>query len=220
MKQTTRTSRTAGQLEKMFRKLNEHYFREEIDEPVITITKQRTSYGYCTTKENWTTGKESKRRYEISIASEQLSRPIEEVTATLLHEMVHLWNLQNGIQDCSRNGTYHNRKFKKKAEEVDLKIEHHELYGWTITSPTEKLIDFIISEGWQDILMAEDWDLSGLFGISGKGDAKGNDDEKGNEPTKKTSWRYKCQKCGLIVRSTKDLTGKLMCTDCNEILTE
>ena len=37
MKQTIKTSRTAGYLEKIFRALNEHYFDGAIEEPVITI---------------------------------------------------------------------------------------------------------------------------------------------------------------------------------------
>ena len=37
MKQTIKTSRTAGYKEKIFRALNEHYFGGVIEEPVITI---------------------------------------------------------------------------------------------------------------------------------------------------------------------------------------
>ena len=37
MKQTVRTSRTAGYLEKIFRALNEDSFNGELEEPVITI---------------------------------------------------------------------------------------------------------------------------------------------------------------------------------------
>ena len=37
MKQTIKTSRTAGYLEKIFRALNAHYFDGAIEEPVITI---------------------------------------------------------------------------------------------------------------------------------------------------------------------------------------
>ena len=36
MKQTVKTSRAAGQLEKMFRELNKHYFNGILPEPVIS----------------------------------------------------------------------------------------------------------------------------------------------------------------------------------------
>ena len=35
MKQTVKTSRAAGQLEKMFRELNKHYFNGALPEPII-----------------------------------------------------------------------------------------------------------------------------------------------------------------------------------------
>ena len=39
MKSTIKTSRTAGQLEKMFRELNKHYYNGELPEPIITLKK-------------------------------------------------------------------------------------------------------------------------------------------------------------------------------------
>ena len=46
MKQTIKTSRTAGYLEKIFRALNEHYFSGVIEEPVITIQSTPRAYGH------------------------------------------------------------------------------------------------------------------------------------------------------------------------------
>lgn len=39
MKQTVKTSRAAGQLEKMFRELNKHYFTGKLPEPIISLKK-------------------------------------------------------------------------------------------------------------------------------------------------------------------------------------
>lgn len=39
MKQTVKTSRAAGQLEKMFRELNKHYFAGKLPEPIIKPEK-------------------------------------------------------------------------------------------------------------------------------------------------------------------------------------
>ena len=39
MKQTVKTSRAAGQLEKMFRALNTRFFDGKLPEPVITLKK-------------------------------------------------------------------------------------------------------------------------------------------------------------------------------------
>ena len=57
--------------------------------------------------------------------------------------MVHLWNLQNGVQDTSRGGTYHNKKFKEVAEQHGLIIEQHPKYGWTLTKLNDEAQEFI-----------------------------------------------------------------------------
>ena len=114
MKQTVKTSRAAGQLEKMFRVLNQHYFEGKLPEPIISLKKTPSAYGHITCAKVWQAGEESK--YEINISSATLNRPIEDTTATLLHEMVHEYCLENGIKDTSNNGVYHNRRFKKQAE--------------------------------------------------------------------------------------------------------
>ena len=42
MKQTVKTSRAAGQLEKMFRELNKHYFESKLPEPIIAALVQES----------------------------------------------------------------------------------------------------------------------------------------------------------------------------------
>ena len=44
MKQTVKTSRAAGQLEKMFRELNKHYFAGKLPEPIISLKKTPSAY--------------------------------------------------------------------------------------------------------------------------------------------------------------------------------
>lgn len=158
MKSTIKTSRAAGQLEKMFRELNKHYYSGELPEPIITLKKTPSAYGHITTLKTWTVNAESgaEQRYEINISTATLDRPIEGITATLLHEMAHLYNLVHGIRDTSsQSGAYHNKRFKATAEAHGLHIDHHDKYGWSITSPSEELLDFIIFQGWEDIQMGE-----------------------------------------------------------------
>lgn len=215
MKQTVKTSRSAGQLEKMFRKLNEHYFNSELPEPIITIQSTRGAYGHVTVGKVWKHG--DNETYELNIGAGTLARPIEETTATLLHEMVHIYNLEKGIQDTSRGNTYHNKRFKAKAESVDLQIEYDKRIGWSITSPTEKLIEYIISEGWQDIQMQrhEPWFLQ-----IGKRTGDGDETSVPIPPKKKTSWRYTCPTCGFIARTTKEAPCGLICGACGVTMTE
>ena len=152
MKQTIKTSRTAGYLEKIFRALNAHYFDGAIEEPVITIQSTPRAYGHVTVAKAWQRA-DGGARHELNIGAGTLDRPIENVTATVLHEMVHLYNIQTGVQDTSRGGTYHNKRFREAAEARDLHISYDKRIGWSVTEPTEALIEFIISQGWDDIMM-------------------------------------------------------------------
>ena len=134
MKQTIKTSRVAGQLEKMFRLLNNHFFDGALPEVVISLKKTVGAYGHFTCGKVWQAGDE--RRYEINISSPTLNRPIEETCATLLHEMCHLAcavgygskildadGNPEPIKDTSNNGVYHNKRFKSMAEAHGLEVE-------------------------------------------------------------------------------------------------
>lgn len=151
MKETVKTSRTAGYLEKIFRAVNAKYFGGQLEEPIITIQSTPKAYGHVTVAKAWQRGDTT--RHELNIGAGTLNRDIVYVVCTLVHECVHLWNLQNGIQDCSRGGAYHNKRFKEAAEARDLKISYDPRIGWSITEPTDALCEFILEQGWEDIQM-------------------------------------------------------------------
>lgn len=212
MKETTKTSRTAGYLEKIFRALNADSFAGELEEPIITIQSTPTAYGHVTVAKTWK--RKDDWRHELNIAADWLERPIEHVVATMIHEMTHLYNIQHDIQDCSRGGSYHNRKFKEEAEKHMIQVEKHEKYGWTITSPTDELLEYIMDKGWEDIDMGRGV-LFGLFGGKDTGKPKkGPEGDAGtpDAPKKGNSRRYQCPKCKSIVRATKDL--HIICGSC------
>lgn len=85
MKSTIKTSRTAGQLEKVFRELNKHYYNGELPEPIITLKKTPSAYGHITTVKTWTVSTEqgTEQRYEINISTVTLDRPIENTMGAL-----------------------------------------------------------------------------------------------------------------------------------------
>jgi hypothetical protein len=135
-------------LEKLFSTFNDHFYNGELQTPIITVSPDTTSgaYGWCTSWKAWKKPDQEDKDagfYEINICSEHLTRSFKELCGTLLHEMVHLWNLQNDVKDTSRGGTYHNLKFKKEAEQRGLIIEQHPKYGWTVTKLNEEAEQFI-----------------------------------------------------------------------------
>ena len=70
---------------------------------------------------------------EINLSAEWMSRSPEAILETLLHEMAHLKNAVNGIRDCT-SGQYHNKHFKRAAEEFGLEVERGGNKGYAFTS--------------------------------------------------------------------------------------
>ena len=190
MKQLTSYNRVAGYLNKVFDLLNAEFFESELSRPTITIQSTPKAYGHFSLREDTWVSKLG-GTHEINIGAGTLSRPIEEVAATLLHEMVHYYNHVNGIQDCSRGNTYHNRKFRDAAEAHGLIVDHHPKYGWTITSPSDRLLEFILDNDLTDILINRN-EFSG-FQITGTGTHSGTG-ATGIEPRKSSS--RKCRHTG------------------------
>lgn len=211
MKKLDKYSRAAAYLEKIFRELNKDWFSGELEEPIITIQSTPSAYGHVTYGKVWKKN-EDEERCEMNIGAGTLARPIENIVATIMHESVHLYNLQRGVKDCSRGGTYHNKKFKAEAEKRGLKIDHHEKYGWTITEPTEELIEYIIGEGWENILLQREEPLRIIIG--GKKGKEGGGSPDGGERKKSSTRKYVCPDCGQTVRATKDVN--IICADCME----
>lgn len=213
MKELTNIARIAGYLNRIFDLLNETYFENELSRPTITIQSTPKAYGHFTLRDDtWISKRGSS--HEINIGAGTLSRPIENVVATLLHEMCHYYNFVNGIQDCSRGGTYHNKRFKASAESRDLIIEHDDRYGWTITSPGDGLLQFCIDNDLSDILL----NRNEGYGIrpTGTGTHNPGGVQIGTVAPKSSSRKYACPCCGMSVRATRAV--RIACMDCGEQL--
>lgn len=214
MKRTVKTSRAAGYLEKIFRTINQDSFGGQVEEPIITIQSTPGAYDHVTVAKTWKRGEDE--RHELNIAADWLDRPIENLVATMIHEMVHLLNMQNGIQDCSRGGSYHNRKFAEEAERHMIHIDKHYKYGWTITSPTEELIDYIIRQGWDEMEMSRNngFFLGGIPGGKATGKPGAPTGATNAKPKGSNSRKHVCPVCGRIARTTADFP--LICGICKE----
>lgn len=129
------------------------------------------------------------------MCAEHLNRSFSEICSTLLHEMVHLWNLQNGVQDTSRNGSYHNKKFKETAEQHGLIIDKDEKYGWTRTSLNKEAEVYINS------LNDDGFSLYRKKMVNVRSSSK------------QSTRKYVCPICGSIIRATKEV--RVMCCDCD-----
>ena len=200
----------------MFKLLNETYINNELERPVITILTDNTSgaYGWISVAKVWSS-KDNAWFREINLCAEYLNRPVELVITTLAHEMCHLLNIQNGVQDTSRSGTYHNQKFKDAAEARGLIVLKDPKYGFCVTKPSEKFTALVKKHCRAGCFKLERMktyrDGTPKITVTGS-DGK----EKTVTRTRQSSRKYVCLECGLIVRATKE--ANIICGDCGKAM--
>ena len=189
-------------MEMAFGILNQVYFEGELPRTAFTIQSSPKCYGYTTVQKVWADEKE--KYHEINIGAEYISRPIEHVMATLLHEMVHLYCMVNEIKDTSNHGRYYNKRFKTEAEKRDLKIDYADYIGFSVTTPTERLKKVLQEHGlWESIPHCRTLEnnLPIPPGNSGGQDGKQSSTRK-----------YACPSCGMSIRATRDVN--VICGNC------
>ncbi|WP_099467414.1 SprT-like domain-containing protein [Konateibacter massiliensis] len=200
-------------LERGFDVLNEVYFNNELTPIVITIMSSPRSNGHFTVQPVWRV-EEGQRLHEINLSAEHLNRPIENLIASLLHEMIHYYCSIKGIKEISSHGRYHNKLFKEEAEKRGLIITYKKYIGYSVTQPSEDLIKVIEQYGIKkpiDINRSEFMELS--LGTTPGTDANGSNSITITPPKKQSSTRkLQCPCCGNKCRVTKDIN--IVCGDC------
>jgi len=118
----TRNKKLVSELYRSFNHFNRFFAEGILPHVVITIQNRgrRNAYGWFG-ESFWTDGVCAEGVSEINLSAEYVSRGADALLETLLHEMAHLFNAVNEIQDCS-SGQYHNKKFKLAAEKFGLEV--------------------------------------------------------------------------------------------------
>lgn len=194
---------TINELYRIFSLLNEKFFDKKLEEPIILIqSKRKMTLGSCSVNRVWEHKETDKspKKYEITISAEHLNRTIEEIVATLLHEMIHLYCSVTDIKETSNNHVYHNKKFKIEAEKRGLIISHAESIGWSITTLQDSTKD-LIKTFKVDETVFEYYRKSLSFSSLPK------------TPIEKTPRNKYICKCGTKLSSKKELN--ITCGDCN-----
>lgn len=190
-------------LQAAFNAINRDFYGGELEKVIITVKegKKKAAFGRIETAKNWK--QNGVERHEINISADYIGeRTVVQTITTLMHEMVHLYNLQNGIKDTTRSGIYHNKKFRETAEAHGLKVEQVDKIGWSLTTATPQTEQWIIN----NVPIKK-------FGVYKQVAEK---DPKGGGKSKQSSRKYVCPKCGLIARLTKD--ANIMCVECKQIM--
>ena len=215
MKQIDKMSRLTGELEKCFRLLNQDFFNGELPTPIITCVPSSRSYAHYVPMPIWHT--KDCQKQEINIASGTLDRPLENIVASLLHEMVHMHNhLCLNIQDVSRKGQYHNKHFAKQAEEKGLLVTRSDKYGYAHTAPSDRLIEWVLEHN--ELREVEMCRATPNYTAIGIGTHSNQGGELRTITTTSNSHHrtYRCPCCGNSVRATKQVN--IICGDCMEQL--
>jgi hypothetical protein len=76
-------------------------------------------------------------RHEVLVGGEGLQRGPTEVLGTLLHEAAHGLAQARNVQDTSRQGRYHNRRYATLAHELGLDVAIVHPVGWSATTVPE-----------------------------------------------------------------------------------
>lgn len=204
---------TVDQLNTAFHLLDAELFKSTLqsDERRVIVTLQakgkHNAYGWCSVKERWTDG--DSLAWEINLSAEHLSRPLYETLGTLIHEMVHLDHIFRGIQDTSRKGVYHNKKFKAGAEAVGLEVSETDKHGFAHTQvPPELKTRLEACLAPTGLILDEPLNIARL-------EAGGTLRVK----AKKSSTTYTCPECGTSFKTTKKGL-RILCEDCNEPMLE
>lgn len=140
---------------------------------------------------------------EIFMSGEGFERGAVPTLGTLIHEAAHAVATVRGVQDVSRQGRYHNRRFKAIAEDMGLSIEKAPGIGWSVTTvPDETAADYA------EVVAALDAALTLVRRPSPKGSANG-----GGSST--LACVCGCQRKVRVSRSTLQL-GPITCGVCDE----
>lgn len=188
-------------LQAAFNAINRDFYGGDLEKVIITVKegKKKDAFGWIEVAKNWK--QNGTDRHEINISADYIGeRSVEDTIVTLMHEMVHLYNMQNGIKDTTRSGLYHNKNFKATANAHGLNVDQIGKIGWSRTTATPQTAKWI----------ADNIPIRS-FGVYKQVAGK---DPKGSGKSKQSYRKYVCPCCGLIVRATKDCN--IACMDCVE----
>jgi hypothetical protein len=98
---------------------------------------------------------------EVLITADGLTLSAADLMGILVHEAAHAIAFHRGIKDTSRQGRYHNQRFKTIAEEIGLDVSRDPVWGWSLTAlsdptaalyrdPSRELADALRAVGQRD----------------------------------------------------------------------
>lgn len=228
------------ELGRLYDFLNKEFFESALSKPVITLMPEERKkkdirvLGWFTEYKVWAE-KNGDRAYELNVTADYADRSLCEIAETLLHEMSHQFARENDIDDCSRAGTYHNKKFAEIASKHGLNVKKTEKYGFSetcLTSYAECVIEQFAFEEMliyrrqtvdkEEIMVliekqvpedAPDREALIQDMYIGVREGKFKVTRNGLKSKRCSTRKYICPCCGMSVRATR--TVNIKCGDCD-----
>lgn len=229
------------EIERLYDFLNEKFFESALSKPVITLQPDEKCHalGWFIPYRIWKDGG-GYSDCELNISANFLDRNVEDIVATLLHEMCHQYAFINNIKDCCRRGHYHNKNFARIAKAHGLEVRQTKDRGFAATRLSEeakriiggidiagkviyrKLTEEDIYEDAARVVRQE----AKKIGLTIDEDSKEFVSEvkkrivdkqlekmlKGRKPS--STRKYICNSCGQSVRATREVD--IICGKCNQ----
>lgn len=234
------THATYNNLLLAFRFMNEHLFDSILPHCLITLQREKKSFGYfCGNK--FTLGNDSKTHTdEIALNPQYFranGRSDIDVVSTLVHEMCHLWQHHFGDPGRSR---YHNKEWSDKMVSIGLQPSNTGSSGGKTTG--DQMSHFIIDRGpfshafrelvttgflleWIEYPVHEESIVMGKIETDDSEYSSSRYPVSLEEPTETTplprkadtsKMKFTCPECGL--NAWAKMGAHLVCGDCEETL--
>ena len=231
------TTKQFQTLDDLYAFYNREIFAGELPECIVNLSRRANSYGFFVAKlwANLDDGAAHPAAYahEISLNPDFLQRPFIDWHATLVHEMVHLWQYEFG--KTSSNTVYHNKQWANKMEAIGLMPSSTGMLGGSRTG--QSMSHYVITGGAfetafnsldpeeLDYLRLKYLPVASLAPVrtggddeqEGAADGDGSGADKDKKSRSGVRIKYSCS-CGMNVWGKSGLSIK--CCECDTLFTE
>jgi predicted SprT family Zn-dependent metalloprotease len=201
MHQTQITKVEYSGLQRAYDFFNDQLFRKSLPQVLVTLHRKANSRGYFS-PERFTKRRGKAVTHELALNPDTfLDRTDEQICSTLVHEMVHVWQQEEGKP--SRTG-YHNKEWAAKMKEVGL-------YPSTTGLPGGKEVGQRVTH-----YIVKDGPYAKGYAILKKSGFKLHWESApavfGTKPKPQSKVKFTCPKCEMNVWGAP--TVKVTCTEC------
>lgn len=125
-------------LTNLYKKINEQIFHGILPPVLFKIYRgQRSQSGWAVVYQEYN------HTYIITVSQARITDNEQLIYSNMFHQIIHILNHEQNILDTSRQGRYHNKKFKLQGEKIGCQMRRDNYYGFSDIVVPDQLIDKI-----------------------------------------------------------------------------